>query len=208
MAKPITRVGKLGEKLPASLLDGREFSHHMSTIRARFGTVASDLFGINAYRYQNQISPGIQEFVEAALFQHYLETCMILSPVDFANRMPESIRLSEDDYLLGLFDMTGELMRYAITQTATHAELPSPRSGQGGREILTLLQNLRTAMETLVVHGNFGLAQAVSTKMGTAVASVEKVEKAVYSMTVRGAERPKGWATGMDAPREVREVEG
>jgi hypothetical protein len=205
------RVGKLGEKIPTSVLEGKDFAQHMTTIRDRFGAVASDLSGTNAYRYQGQISPGIQEFVEAVLFQHYLETDEVLSPADCAELVPSRIRLGEDDYVLGLFDMTGEVMRYAITQmaTQTHSSLdPSDgQPGQAGRRVLMLLQSLRTTLESLVVRGNVGLAKQISTKMNTTVASVEKVEKAVYSMTVRGREQPKGWNPGLEAPREVREVD-
>ncbi len=38
-------------------------------------------------------------------------------------------------------------------------------------------------------------------------ASVEKVEKALYGLIVRGAERPKGWLPDTDTGRAV-ELEG
>jgi predicted translin family RNA/ssDNA-binding protein len=197
----------LGEKIPPSILKSKEYAQHTETIRDRFVSVAPDLKGIDAYRYQHQISPGIQEFMEAILFQNYLETQRILPPTESAKLIPEDVLLTEDDYVLGLFDMTGELMRYAITQMATSGELPTSKSA-GEASILTVLQELRMRLETLDVSGSFGLAKNVGQKMKTTRNSVEKVESAVYSMTVRGNERPKGWNPGLDVSREVGEVEG
>lgn len=144
--------------------------------------------------------------MEAVLFRHYLETGNILSPTVSAKLIPENLLLTEDDYILGLFDMTGELMRYAITQMATNGELPVSKSA-GGANLLIGLQEVRTSLEALNVSGSFALAKNIEQKMSTTRASVEKVENAVYSMTVRGKERPKGWNPGFDAPREVGEVE-
>ena len=208
IAKSTGRVRDLGEKIPLSILKGKEYSQHTSTIQDRCVFIAPDLRGINAYRYQRQISPGIQEFMEALLFQHYLETQSILSPDESAKRIPKDLLLTQDDYILALFDMTGELMRYAITQLATSGELPTSKSSGGGTNILTTLQHLRTNLETLDVGDSFGLARDIRQKMTTTRASVEKVETAVYSMTVRGKERPKGWNPGLDITREVGEVEG
>ena len=161
---------------------------------------------INAHRYYRQISPGIQEYVEAVLFQHYLETEKLLSLEDCAGKLPGGILLTEEDYILGLFDMTGELMRYAVTQLASRGELPTG-STNGQANILTTLQDLRRSLETLDASGSHGLARCMDKKMGTTKTSVEKVENAVYSMTVRGKERPKGWNPGLDVPREMGEVE-
>ncbi len=197
----------MGQKIPPPMIKSKEYSQHTSTIHERFLSVASDLQGINAYRYQRQISPGIQEFMEAVLFRHYLETQSILSPSEAAKLISEDILLTEDDYVLGLFDMTGELMRYAITQMATNGELPASKAA-GGANVLTELQDLRTKLEALDMSGSYGLSKNIEQKMSTTRSSVEKVENAVYSMTVRGKERPKGWNPGIDAPRPVGEVEG
>lgn len=99
-------------------------------------------------------------------------------------------------------------MRYAITLLAISGELPTSTTRGGETNILTTLQQLRTNLETLDVSGSFGLAREFQRKMTTTRTSVEKVESAVYSMTVRGKERPKGWNPGLDIPREVGEVEG
>ena len=88
-----------------------------STIQTLFKSIEQDLEGINAYRYQRQISGGIQEYMEAVLFQHYLETTKLMTYDDAARTLPGNVQLTHDDYALGLFDMTGELMRFAVTST-------------------------------------------------------------------------------------------
>ena len=106
--------------------------------------------------------------------------------------LPEGIMLTYEDYALGLFDMTGELMRFAITHMATNGNLP----GSGGRQsgnILSDMQEMRSQLELLDVMGSFGLSRDYEQKLKTTKSSVEKVENSVYSMIVRGSERPKGW---------------
>ena len=165
--------------------------------------MAPDLQGINAWRYQRQISGGVQEFVEAISFRHYLQTQRLITIDEAQAEMPGGVELTADDYLLGLFDLVGELMRFAVTSMATTGAVPRGSAqeaddGQGG-DILTDLRYLRTHFEALDtsssgVPGSFsGLKKDVEKKMEVMRTCVEKVEKAVYEMIVRGRERPKGW---------------
>ena len=114
------------------------------------------------------------------------------------------VQLSPEDYLLGIYDMTGELMKFAITAMATNGSLPtiqmdadsdmadetSPTATQ--RSVLTDMRNLRAALESIDA-GTGPFAWNVGNKAEVMRASVEKVEKALYGLIVRGAERPKGW---------------
>jgi predicted translin family RNA/ssDNA-binding protein len=111
--------------------------------------------------------------------------------------MPSGVLLTIDDYALGLFDLSGELMRFAITTMATTGSLPASKNKDGfvDRTILMDLRQLRTqfeALDTMSCSGT-GLAKDVEKKMEVMVQSVEKVETAVYGMIIRGRERPKGW---------------
>ena len=167
--------------------------------------VEPDLQDINAYRYQRQISSGLQEYMEAVLFQHYLETGRVMSQDKAANAIPSDMHLTDTDYVLGLFDMTGELMRFAITYLATNGSLPETN---GRSSILIDMQDLRSYLEVMDAGSNYGLARDFEQKMKTTRASVEKVEYGVYSMLVRGKERPKGWRPDVvEGPREGDEVE-
>ena len=68
------------------------------------------------------------------------------------------------------------------------------------------MRNLRSALESLDA-GTGPFARDVDKKMDVMRASVEKVEKALYGLTVRGAERPKGWMPDTSTGRAL-EVEG
>lgn len=96
--------------------------------------------------------------------------------------------------MLGIFDLVGELMRFAITTMATTGTLPAG-DGEEGRDILMDLRTLRTAFQALDTSscGGTGLGKDVEKKMEVMKTCVEKVETAVYGMIIRGRERPKGW---------------
>jgi predicted translin family RNA/ssDNA-binding protein len=185
-----------------------------STIRQLLQSVVPDLQGLNAHRYRGNITGGIQEFMEAVLFQHYLETQRLMSFEDAGKQLPDGVVLTYEDYLLGVFDMTGELMRFAITYMATHGQLPgddATTGSQGERSsILTDMQSLRSELEGIDAGGSYGLSKEFSQKLKTTRNSIEKVENGVYSMIVRGKERPKGWRPDTslaDAPREAEQIE-
>ncbi len=170
-----------------------------------YKAIEPDLQDINAYRYQRQISGGLQEYMEAVLFQHYLETGKVMSHSEAAKGIPSNVQLTEMDYVLGLFDMTGELMRFAITYLATNSSLPER---EGKSNILSDMQDLRSYLEVMDAGSDYGLSRDFEQKMKTTRASVEKVEYGVYSMLVRGKERPKGWRPdAIEGPREGDEVE-
>lgn len=233
--------------------------------------MASDLRGVNAYRYARSISPGLQEWVEAMLFWGYLERGRLVGwgelrgvlgdivagggmvdemGVVEAEKKGEDegsggsglgegdatgLELTPEDYILGLFDATGELMRFAITAMATTGSLPSlspstststtftiqpdPQSqppssptvsqpadppkkehqetatkqptSEADRTILTDLRALRHALTRLDVAANSPYSW--TRKAEVTAQSVEKVERALYGLVVRGAERPRGW---------------
>ena len=179
----------------------------MKTINELFTSVAPDLRGIDAWRYQRQISGGIQEYIEAISFRHYLQTQHLITLEEAQAEIPGGIELTEDDYVLGLFDLVGELMRFAVTIMATNGALPrgvsqsddGEEGGGKGRDILTDLRSFRTHFEALDTTSSYApgtfspLKRDVEKKMEVMKTCVEKVENAVYGMIIRGRERPKGW---------------
>lgn len=173
-------------------------------VHEQFESIAGDLTDVNAYRYQRQISPGIQEWMEATLFEHYLVNQSVMTHAEASKTIPAGIMLTYEDYVLGLFDMTGELMKLAITYMATNGTLPGRN---GGASVLTDMQIMRTHME-LIDAGHGPLGKEFEGKLKVTRQSVEKVESSVYSMTVRGKERPKGWKPDLDTgPRQQEEIE-
>lgn len=158
-------------------------------ISTNFSNITKDLQGINAYRYARQISGGRQEYMEAITFEHYLKTASLITYDEAAalqRNMSDSeggpgVGLTHEDYLLGVYDMTGELMRFAITAMATSGELPmiSSADSQGPqRSVLNDMRGLRAALEALNAHGG-PLGRDVDMKMKVMRQSVEKVEKSL-----------------------------
>lgn len=147
--------------------------------------------------------------MEAVSFEHYLKHQTLITVEESAATLPKTITLTGDDYVLGIFDLVGELMRFAITTMATTGALPGSSSGtEGGdgeekRDILQDLRMLRTAFETLDTTscGGTGLGKDVEKKMEVMKTCVQKVETAVYGMIIRGRERPKGWVPDLTEER-------
>lgn len=169
--------------------------------------------------------------MEAACFEHYLTTGTLLSYDEAVQQLRElgaeggPVDLSVEDYLLGVFDMTGELMRFAITAMATNGALPSSvgeakREGAdeegrmdvdmpaaAERNVLTDLRALRSQLEKLDVGKGSPFARDVEKKTDVMQTSVEKVEKALYGLVIRGRERPKGWMPDTDVAPRGRDIE-
>lgn len=150
--------------------------------------------------------------MEAVSFQHYVETQKLITYEEAQLKVPQGVSLTEDDYILGLFDLVGELMRFAITSMATNGILPRD-SAQGsdneGRDILSDLRSLRASFETLsTTHGTTDespLQRDLGKKMQVMKTCVEKVENAVYGMIIRGRERHKGWVPDIGSEERGRE---
>ena len=106
--------------------------------------------------------------MEAASFQHYLVTGALITFEEAAAQLraldPEGpgVRLTHEDYLLGIYDMTGEVMRFAITTMAVIGRLPG---NADGRNVLNDLYDLRSALEGLEVGFGSRFARDVGSKM-------------------------------------------
>ena len=90
-----------------------------------------------------------------------------------------SVHIPPVEYLLGIADLTGELMRQAITSV-----------GSGNLDIPT--QNctfMRCIHDAFVSLGNTN--RELPRKLWTLKQSLQKVEKACYTLQVRGSEIPK-----------------
>lgn len=155
----------------------------------------------------------IEELIEALTFAHYLRTQSLMGhgesvdQVAALSRSPEQmdveggaahlpVLVTEQDYLMGIFDLSGEMMRFATTSAALTGSLDGP---SGARTIVADMQELGSVFEILPQQQG----KYYATKLETLRQSVLKVEKLGYGLKVRGSERPAGWMpdTTDDGPR-------
>ena len=81
--------------------------------------------------------------------------------------------------MLGLADLTGEMMWMAITSV-----------GKGDLDLpFELCQFLRVVLDAFTSYGN--ASRELNRKLWTLKQSVQKVENACYTLQVRGSEIPK-----------------
>ncbi|KAK0611073.1 Translin family-domain-containing protein [Immersiella caudata] len=109
---------------------------------------------------------------------------------DQQNKIP-TIGLTDNDYLYGVFDLTGEMMRFATTTSALSGKMASSDATGSGRDIVRDMHELGTFFETLPLRA--GNRSTWEKKLEVTRQSVQKVEKLEYDLMVRGSERPKGW---------------
>lgn len=201
-----------------------------------FRSIVPDISGLNAWRYQRQVSPGIQEFIEALSFQHYVQTQRLISRDEVAAKLPPEVLVTEEDYLMGIFDLTGELMRFAVTMLSTGGQITKKKKenktmqsaisnmeGDSQREeedtplrelpaaqanIVVDLRGMRAQFESLNVprRHSSNMMRDMYKKVEVMQTSVEKVERAAYGILVRGSERPSGWTPDLSTST-VEEVE-
>ena len=161
---------------------------------------------LNTYRYQRNISPAIQEFIEAASFNHYIQYQKLISIDEVRNMLPKEILVTEEDYVMGLFDLTGEIMRFAVTgfSAGNMASSSDNTQGEDGErpklglatsqtDLVTDIQSMRSHFEKMSIPKRHELFRDYGKKTEVMQNSVEKVERAAYGILVRGSERPAGW---------------
>lgn len=125
---------------------------------------------------------------------------------------------------MGIYDLTGEMMRFAVTTLSTGGQVkksdakdesemdvdtenhstpaqkypifPPEKAG-----IVVDLRDLRAMLEKLNVprrHSSH-MMKDMNKKMDVMQSSVEKVERAAYGLLVRGSERPSGWTPDLSS---------
>lgn len=170
--------------------------------------IATELRDQCPYQYLRAYSPGIQEYVEAVTFYHYIKDGRLVSleeicqPLVYDEQPEEAesdiaavvegeeavcgtpaaqlrLEVTPTDYILGVADLTGELMRKCINAV-----------GQGNlEEPFVLCRFLRDVYSAFLGFGNTAGREA-NRKVWTLFQSVRKVENACYAIKVRGSEVP------------------
>jgi len=93
-----------------------------------------------------------------------------------------SVTVPQSEFILGLADLTGELMRNAINSL-----------GSGNMDVcFTLLDILQSVLDGFTRLPKDEAPKDIGQKMFTLKQSCRKVESACYAISVRGSEMPKG----------------
>ncbi|KAF2453859.1 Translin [Lineolata rhizophorae] len=211
----LQRTRSLARPLPSSVTKAAE-PHHGATGAAHDALALELSNSLRAHRYAWQVSPGLQEFVEAATFGHYLRHQTLMSFDEVQKLWTETGEqgqggegmLQYSDYVLGVFDLTGEMMRWAVLMVAVWGSAPSRDADEGApeglRDVLRDMRDMRAALEALDVPRGTPLASEIGKKTDVMKQSVEKVENATYGLVVRGRERPEGWMPDSGGSAEGR----
>ncbi|XP_053567085.1 translin-associated protein X [Bombina bombina] len=185
----------------------------LAAVRQKIKQIAQELEGEDMHQYHRAFTPGLQEYVEAVTFLHFITTkslvCLedinrqlifedivkiqdantsepldgpLSSSTDKEQTKPSmlSVQITPVDYLLGVADLTGELMRLCIGSVG-NGDIDTP---------FELSQFLREIFDGFSYIGNTGPYE-ISRKLHTLKQSLAKVENACYTLKVRGSEIPK-----------------
>jgi len=168
----------------------------LTKIYENFHKIIRELEGQEYWRYQRAFSPGLQEFVEAVTFLQYLRDgtlltmdhiCTMITP---SNGELSSFHINFGDYIQGVADLTGELMRYCITSASS-----------GNRDMCyQILDFMR------IVHNGFKAlpnAFLYSSKIEVMEASLKKVEQVCFKLTLQVKEFPDSVHFGEQMIEEI-----
>ncbi|KAI1638737.1 Translin [Biscogniauxia mediterranea] len=208
----LQRVRDLGKPIPERIQ--AEVDQRLHEIAKLLATIEPDLSGMNRYRYPPMC---LEELVEALSFAHYLRHQALITPAQAQDAMPVAgIPLTAADYVFGVFDLTGEMMRFATAVTALAGAVPTGEGSQGrGPPTAAAADDKRTIVNDMQeVSSMFHICPPVggkpsnyAKKMDVMVEQVLKVERLGYGVTVRGTERPKGWMPDLKEPQRDGDVE-
>jgi hypothetical protein len=111
-----------------------------------------------------------------------------------------TLLLLEKDYIYGIADLFGEMMRFATARTRAPGVL-IPEKSPHGRSVLNDIQALGFAFETLPKPEK---DKIFVKKVEAMLPSVKKVEALGYRLAIQSGEHPEGWVpdTGDDVDME------
>lgn len=164
-----------------------------------FRIIANELDGQDPYQFHRAYRAGLEEYVEALTFHEYLQNggmqnwtslekaLTYSTPSSPADSLEESasktvqVMVTPTNYILGIADLTGELMRKCINNLAIGDVTSCYQTCDFVRKIYIAFLGY-----TSVVHNN-----EVNKKTITLKHSLTKMENACYTIKVRGSEIPK-----------------
>lgn len=172
--------------------------------------IADELVGEDPDKYRSAYSPGVQEFVEAITYYMFLKSGKLISLEETRKYLTFQMEAKEQatdnaeeakgdsdkemevedselilpldplDYVLGVADLTGELMRMCINAVGSGnlQELPF--------EILPFVRAVHCGFQSLRP-----VTREIPRKLFVLRSSLAKIEQVCYTLKVRGSEIPK-----------------
>lgn len=154
------------EKATAALLSVRK------VILAK---MAPELTPETYVRHHRAFSPGLQEYIEARTFLSYCQDGSLINLAGMEAEFDGAFTIEPSDYVLGIADLTGELMRRAIAH--------------GGIESVTIHSLLCEVQGCMVgLHRAFKVHKYMESKVKVMNQSVSKVQKRCFDNAIRRAE--------------------
>ncbi|EDO32081.1 predicted protein [Nematostella vectensis] len=164
-----------------------EVGRKLHEIKQYLKKIALELEGEDPFRFSRAYSPGLQEYIESLSFYYYLKNKTLVPfqevvenctfPAEDGKALKLEVPLP--DYVLGIADLTGELMRFCMNSTA---------NGDGDTPF-TVCQFMRE------VHDELALLEYcckdIGRKLGALKSSLYKVEHVCYTLQVRRSEFPQ-----------------
>lgn len=160
----------------------------------KFLPMAKELHGEDPHQFLRAYSAGLQEYIEAVSFYHYLKSKTLVSLEQVQSDLTFTVQSDDteppqekairvhvppSEYMLGLADLTGELMRFAINSVGS-GNLDCPN------DVCAYLRQMLGGFESL---GQ--VSREMNRKVYTLRQSLQKVEAACYTLQIRGSEIPK-----------------
>ncbi|AFR96253.2 hypothetical protein C343_04372 [Cryptococcus neoformans C23] len=158
----------------------REIAEVFKTIRQELSDArAGESWTSGFWKWRKSITPGLEEYIEALSFMWYLQHGGLV-PLDnvqkaLSDENGESlIFVTPEDYILGMSDLTGELMRYATNALGT-GDHETPLS------ICDFVRTVKTHFDAV----NPDAIRQLSKKQEETQRSLEKIEKVCYALRLR-----------------------
>lgn len=159
--------------------------------RTLFRSIAHELEDQDLYLYLKAYRNGLEEYIEAVTFYQYLNYDNIESWLEIEKtltyRIPQIVNdkfihilISPYEYIFGIADLTGELMRMCINNLAT-----------GDRASCYQTCNFVRNMYKCFLGCTNTSSKLMNRKLCTLEQNLQKIENACYTIKVRGSEVPK-----------------
>ncbi|XP_043255035.1 translin-associated protein X [Colletes gigas] len=156
-----------------------------------FKCIALELENQHAYQYLNAYRAGLEEYIEAITFYQYLhegdvehwtelEKKFIYTISEKSENKTLSTLITPYEFILGIADLTGELMRNCINNLAT-GDISSCY------QTCNFVRNMYKGFLGFTSVSN----KEMNRKLYTLKQSVQKMENVCYTIKVRGSEIPK-----------------